>query len=222
MGRVGQGTVIVVAGLLFYFLFIFESDADRREKECKQARVDAAALQECRQSEAARARVLAAKRDAMRASLVTRYNSALADLAQAPKSSVHPTGYTLTSVGELSKDTGMTTFGFNTETDASHPALGRKYKLRGTIHAHMLPKELSLSTDTTYIVGEVGNPLVGVPLDIESLNRVERAFIKDNCDFPVPGCTATLFATVGVLPAVGRIEQIGLVANRVDFEPAAK
>ncbi len=213
--------MVVLAGFVGYVLLVHESDADRRENECKRHGVDATALAECRQSDAAKARVIEAEWTKALAFLAGRYNAALATFAQAPKSSVDEAGYTPTSVSDLSKEAGLSLVGAYVKADAVHPALGRKYKLRGIVHAYAPDKESS-RTEMSFSVSEVGNRLAGVPLDIENLNRFERGFIKENCDSTVPGCTATLFATVGVLSTLGPLKQIGLIADRVDFEPAVK
>ncbi len=204
-------------------------EALQRRQECTDWGIrDQTILQRCLDSEQAKRAAIAPAVQRLTDNLSTKYNDQIARLAigktVAPISD-YPEG-DFTRLDKTRFYASPSSKGHAPDTSRL-PLEGQRFRLAGVIVTEAPDsaddhKYYELWSDFPKKQG--GKLPVVVPLDIESLNRNERQFIKTFCDtdlWPSPTCRAVIYGHIGTIADQGIADVIvrGLVADEVDFTP---
>jgi hypothetical protein len=179
------------------------------------------------------------------------FNRGLSALVEA-RTVAKDTDYPSATIAEVAKLIGLSLSGMMLkQQDTPIPGKGRPFKLSGVIVSNE-PDPDEKQSEPRYFTLEKEDSTLTIPdgpdeaikfmsehsinLDIESLNRYERQFIIDHCNFLISvtkrvpptytsilghGCRATVLGHIDEIPgrSSAYFGYVGLIADQVDIEP---
>ncbi len=205
-----KSSFIALLPLALLLTGCFDEEAKQREKSCRVWGItDSDEIKKCRESAKIAEALISPRRQAFVATELENAKNKLASINLGKTLVGHVDEYAPIKLEELES---KLPFFWLADAKDFEILRDRKIRVGGVITVNEEKTEYRLSN----LSG------VGVRLDIEGLNRFERAFIKENCDLVPLQCHAELFARVGNLAdKITPLIEPGLVVDQVDLEMKA-
>lgn len=223
------------APLLFIFICVYlallsacsDQEAERRISFCKNLGVtEASALEACEKSRETQMQIIGPMLEARRKREILSYNEKIKEFEALSTRDVDKKQYRRTSIRELNVtyDCCFLTFGDIRELE-KHALYGKRFAVEGEIN--FWPRDPESGESFSVDLKDVDDPnnTWRIDVDIESLNREQRRFIRQNCNAYLGHCKGLIYGVIGLLEkdlggASGdlgmQIEYIDLLAHSLD------